>query len=799
MNRSSHICYCSANEGVRRQASRYESPLASVLIAVAAILIGLAIPAGAFAQETEVRLIDVAPFDLLRLRDVDGKMKNIKIEPLEKRPALGKPTRVVVIEPEVNEAEREITWRNTQDYIYMSHIDLIIDELDRFLAAKDLDKAFGNLLYLRQNYPKTPQLEATYIRYLYADVLRLGQSKQFDAAMSTADELYTRDPNYKPPGGGRPIRDVMAFIISQTADQVIAEKNYIRAREYLADIETKYRDVFKDVVAASRKDLSDQAIAKQKEAIQHLKAGRFREARAAGRRMIAIYPEVEGSAKLMAEIVSRYKLIVVGVTQPSIKSDPRSLHNWAERRTGAVAHRLLCEFQEQGPDGGRYSSPVAALEVTEDRDGISFDLSKATTGVSATAYEASQRLGSAASPQSREYSTAWAQLLEQSSISGPNKIEAAFRRPHVLPQALLQLPLAAPKNQNGELVYPQDGAYIVASRDEEKLKFAINPNYNIDLGAQKFELEELVFDDSRTALDALRRGDIDLIDRLHPGEAAELIESKDSGLIVGRYDLPTVHMLIPNQRNEHMKSRTFRRALMYGIDREQILLRRLLRNLEPPSGCQVISGPFPAGIQGNESLGYAYNDSLQPRPYEPRLALTLGELAQREIASVAKLRNIEVAKRPVLKLAHPATETAREACVAIAGQLGSIGFTCELKELPHGETLDSSGDYDLLYAEIAMWEPLVDAGRLFGPGGIVPDAGPYVSLALRRLESASEWDQARRRLTDLHRMTFTDMTVIPLWQLTEHFAFHRSLRGVERQRLTLYNDVEKWQVTPIVK
>lgn len=751
-----------------------------------------------FAQEASPRLIDIAPFDQMTLKDVDGKMKDVKIEPLDRRPQAGTKYRVVVIDPEVPDPEREIRWLDSPEYVYKSYTDLVIEELDQFLNDGDLDKAFGNLMYLRQNFPEAPGLETTYVRYLYADVERLTRTKKFEEAMSTAEELYERDKSYAP--SGKPnVKTIMSYIISQNASVILEANNFVAARSYLDLIELRYRDEFEPVLKALRQQLIDQAEDKKKEAYAHLKAGRYRDARKAARRMVAIYPKVEGAQQLMIDIVGQYKLIVVGVTQHSIESDPRSLHNWASRRTGAVSHRLLCEFQEQGPDGGRYSSPVAAIDVAEDSNAMSFDLSKSTTGVFSDAYNASQRLNSVASLSSPEYSTGWAQLIDQFRIADANKVEVNFRRMHVLPQALLQIPVAKPTIENGKLVYPQDGAYIVSQRDADRLIFKVNPEYKVDVGAQNFELEEITFETSRDALDALRRGDIDMIDRLHPGDAAELLDTEDSGLVVGRYDLPTVHMLIPNQRNEHMKSRTFRRALMYAIDRQQILERVLLRNLGDLADCEVISGPFPKGIQGNESLGYAYNDALEPRPHEPRLALTLGELSQREIESISKLRNIKTPPRPKLTLAHPATEVAREACNSIAEQFFAVGFECDLKELPPGETLDASGDYDLLYAEIAMWEPLVDADRLFGAQGIVPESGPYVNLALRKLESSTEWDQARSRLTDLHRMTFTDMTVIPLWQLAEHFAFHKALRNVETQRLTLYNDVEKWQVTPAVE
>ena len=71
------------------------------------------------------------------------------------------------------------------------------------------------------------------------------------------------------------------------------------------------------------------------------------------------------------------------------------------------------------------------------------------------------------------------------------------------------------------------------------------------------------------------------------------------------------------------RSATFRRALMYGTNRQDILAGELLEGLES-DGCRVLSGPFPAGLAQNDPLGYAYDQSIEPRPYEPPLARLCG-------------------------------------------------------------------------------------------------------------------------------------------------------------------------------
>ena len=69
----------------------------------------------------------------------------------------------------------------------------------------------------------------------------------------------------------------------------------------------------------------------------------------------------------------------------------------------------------------------------------------------------------------------------------------------------------------------------------------------------------------------------------------------------------------------------------------------------------------------------------------------------------------------------------------------------------------------------------------------------YMSQALRQLERASDWREVRDELWRVHRIAHDDVAVIPLWQLTDYFAYHKSLRGFAPQTVSLYENVEAWQ------
>ncbi len=94
-----------------------------------------------------------------------------------------------------------------------------------------------------------------------------------------------------------------------------------------------------------------------------------------------------------------------------------------------------------------------------------------------------------------------------------------------------------------------------------------------------------------------------------------------------------------------------------------------------------------------------------------------------------------------------------------------------------------------------MWEPVIDARRLLAPQGIAALGNEYVGMGLRRLDTAKNWREARERLHELHRIVHEQVAVIPLWQTVNYLVYNRRLSGVGPRPLTLYQNVEQWQVT----
>ena len=50
------------------------------------------------------------------------------------------------------------------------------------------------------------------------------------------------------------------------------------------------------------------------------------------------------------------------------------------------------------------------------------------------------------------------------------------------------------------------------------------------------------------------------------------------------------------------------------------------------------------------------------------------------------------------------------------------------------------------------------------------------------------------KLRAIHQLAHSEVAVVPLWQLTDFYAYWQRLSGVGPRPLTLYQHVESWKV-----
>lgn len=747
-------------------------------------------PQGVGSSQDAEDLLERDPFCRLTL-DAANDNRVFDIMPPERIPEDPKPGD----RPRVRLLEKpgqlyEVQWRHIARL--RTYDELVLEEARRLTQAGQFQEAFRYFSYLRKNAADLPGLERAVLEYLLKNADQFIEREAYHHGLAVLEEVVRRDANYQ--------AAEVAARISTVADQLISAEvergDYAGARGLITRLEDQYSGARVELLGRWREKLISRATDLRRRVERKMAREQYRAAERLSREMVRIWPDLSGAAELRAEIARRYPMVIVGVSEPVRQQESNSISSWARRRIGSLTQRTLVQFIGAGPEGGQYLCPRGEYYQSDDRRQLTLRLARTEEAESVArvdGYDVSRRVLAMADPASSFYQPSWASLIRGTRVEDVFNVHILLRHPHVLPEAMLQIQLDQNGSEQSDTLGPGEGPYRRADSPpgDEDVHFVANARYPFPGAEHPAEIVERRFESSEDAVAALRRGDIDVIDYLFPDDVQRL--RGDESLQVRDYSLPTIHVLVPNHENPFTADPVFRRALLYGINRKRILEGELLGN-QAVAGCQVLSGPFPVGTRKHDPLAYAYNDEIQPRAYYPRLALVLKTLAHRSLRKRAEKRGEKVPGTVELVIGHPGNEVARVVCQAISQYLRVLGIECELRELSAGRVSAEKNGVDLLYVQAAMWEPIIDARRLLAPAGMAAVDNEYVGMALRRLEEAGNWREVRSRLRQLHRITHEQVPVIPLWQTVDYLAHTDRLAGIGSSPLTLYQDVEQWQV-----
>ncbi len=765
-----------------------ERPVRAWIIALGAV-IALCLVHHAQAQENggSQRLLDQQPFDQITLNDSNKTVLTVELLdfPNRKVPLKPKPTDKFTVRLLDNPDEQyHIRWRDIEKITLFEQ--MLLEEGQQLLATGKFHEAFDYLLRLKKRYPKLDGLENTLQDFLYQEAKSYQRAHDYERAFVLLLQLEGRNALHPK------LPAALGSATGKLVEEYVAKKNFPAARRMLNELATKFPD--QPTVETWRTRLAGMAEEFVVTARRQLEQGDLPAAHTAIRRAVEIWPNAEETRTLYEEVHARYPLVSVGVRTASRTAQANStLYDWAARRTRRLVSRPLAELQGFGAEGGRYASAYGEL-VQADlgllltirlRQGAYWSDGKTPL----TGYDVVRALRSMGTRASDSYEPQWARLAESISVRNVYEVDIQLRRAHVRPEALLTSALLTHWSVNASDAKLHTGPFAVVDAENNQTSYAATNKS----ASGPSKLVERLYSDTPSAIAALERGEIAILDRINPwdvGRVAALAQLK-----VQPYAVPTIHCLIPNPNRPVPSSRSFRRALTYGIDRQRILRQRLLRQREVP-GSMVVSGPFVRGAASDDPRGYAYNPQIEPREFDPRMALTLATVGLSEASASMIRKEQEPPKKFTLSIGHAPTEIATVACEEIAHYVQLLGVDVELHALESGISRAALENYDFLYAELALWEPTSDLWRLLGPGGIASGASSYVALALRQLEDADNWPAARQRLFELHRLIHDDVSVVPLWQLTDYFAYHNSVKGIGTDPVALYQQIDRWKVSP---
>jgi len=748
--------------------------------------LGVAWVLAAGAARADDPLYELEPFDRITLTAANKGMV-LKVQPIEfpnRRIPKEPPTKLVVRLIDEPDETYEVQWSAIEKLELFEQ--MILAEARQRIQEGRLDDAYDYFKFLQDKDPKLPGLSEAIEDYLYEEAKARHLAQRYPDALAMLQELHARNPQRA--GLDR----AMGVATEKQAELYLASDNYPAARSLLRSLARHYPE--HPVVTKWQTQFKTQAAALAAEAKQAQAAGQLRKAHQTAQRLVHVWPALPGAKELVDAIHKQYPRVVVGVTEPATEPETGRLHDWASRRTGRLIYRMLMEFAGPGPEGGEYQSALGQLAVQELGLRLAIELKPGLRWSSGqgtlTGYDLSRRLLAMADPEDPAFRPDWGELFGGVSVPRVYAVEVDLRRPHVRPHALLQVTVVPYSDPSvSDPLHLSNGPYSIDEQTKTETTYVANPQYFAPGPMQPKEIVERHYRLGLDAIAALRHRQIDVLDRVNPWELEKLKGNKE--VVVSPYPVPLVHCLIPNTRNPILANSNFRRALLYGVNRELILSRLL--DGKPRDGCRLVSGPFAAGSGTNDPLNYAYDRSVDPRPYDPRLAIALAQVGLQETIEAEKKKGRTLKDLPKLVLAHPPHEIAVMAATLIQRQWAALKIPVELRALPPGAPPQIPEDVDLLYVELAMWEPVVDARRLLDQDGICGGSSPYMSLALRQLEQATTWPEVGARLRQIHALAHREVALLPLWQLVDYFAYHRSLEGVGAQPVTLYQNVEQWK------
>jgi hypothetical protein len=758
-------------------------------------------------------LLNEDPFDVIILDEKMNKSAMIKIEPIE-NPGNPIPKTGILQFEFKREAENilEVPWANIA--VYKSFNTLLLEEAEGHLSKNEFALAFRNLLYIYDHGGRSNRtVEQDLRRCMFEDAKNNFKSGEYEMALSVFEDLYVKDPNFRPPGVNNSLIELVLACYSGVLNRFFEQGNFDTVETTLVKIEEKFGKDAEPLLAEWEKKFALQGEELFKNAAKLAASGQGREAHLAIRRAERILVGRQDVARLQESIMAKFPLIVVGVSQPPGDANPNKMNHWGSRRVGRLTQRTIVELTGLSDEGGVYRFLNGTLTRT-DNLGLKYEFKLEETeqfGVPPmTAHELSNRLLSYGDENSPNYDVSWAKVIDRVAIKDGTIVELELRTPFIRPEALIRF---AYHDRDPEEQPVQNGKYLMTSKNDMFATYELNPMYKPVEGRQHPVIIEQYFESSSQAVDALLRGDIDIVDRI---STADLQRIKEQRQVEARpYGVPTVHMLVPKIRGELAGDSMFRTGLSVAINRK-LIINDIISGKREIDGCVELSGPFPIGSDANDQISYGYDLKVKPLVYSSKLGMVRVEIAllpktkksQTELPPDSetdgdgeKVEEEGAPKplpRPQLVLAHTSSSTAREASLVIAQQWSEIGVETSLRQLDPGISFPEDDNWDILYVEAVVQEPLVDAQRLLGAGGLAELVDATINQSLQDLAYAQTWQDACRKLRTIHRQVSNDLPVIPLYQVKEYFAFRDNVFEVGRDIIHLYENVDRWRIQSFV-
>lgn len=416
-------------------------------------------------------------------------------------------------------------------------------------------------------------------------------------------------------------------------------------------------------------------------------------------------------------------------------------------------------------------------------------------------------------PTHAEYDERFASYVSGVQTLSPFELTVDFRRAPLRPEALFQfaIPLAGGNRVRQVALGPSESGKVSvgvptaanqATTSGDTRMFARQRFVRSHVGADRvsyrralaqptvgkeYYLAEIVerrYPSSEKLWQGWLRGEISMVPRVPQWDLDKVARLPESTLF--EFAQPLTHIIQFHPRNPALRNGSFRRALVYATDRQKILNEVVLRGKASARG-RLTSAP----VATNHS---AYNPLVGPHRSDTRLAFAMLLAAKKEF-------NGEL---PKLRLGVSSDVVEKAAAKELAKQWESVGISVDVIEVgpqvPFNAKLEPA-PWDMLYRTVQLTEPLtelwpcltLDTHAKVESLAHLPD---WLRQELIELDEAGDWATAEHLLRRLHRDLWSEVHLIPLWEVSEFMLIRRHVRGLPNRPMAPYQDVERWQAQP---
>lgn len=318
-----------------------------------------------------------------------------------------------------------------------------------------------------------------------------------------------------------------------------------------------------------------------------------------------------------------------------------------------------------------------------------------------------------------------------------------------------------------------NGPYKLTDYDSNHyISYEANANYW--KGAPKIDKLNIKIVDASQILSGLQSGEIDITHHTMtavPQEDFESIEALENVEVV--YGTPITHQSVFIQ-TENIPDAKVRQALLYAIDREQLVEQLLRGHGEVVDGFLSSASPF-------------YNPEVTPVPYDPEKAKNLLEEAGWDGSKTLKF------------YVDSGDGTFVNGSQVLVAQWAAVGINVEVQTVDLATLMTVAGttDYDMLAVQYtyAPVDPYPDAGWLLGGEGSWTGYGnDTINEALAATQTTSDVETIRGEYTTVDTIVQEDVPMFSAYVLSAQGAVNKRLTGARPSAYGFFNEVQNWDI-----